>query len=218
MPNPNPKPELPPELPFEERYRWEPTMGRTGRYRDLQTGRIVAQTTVRADIDRFIAERNKVIDSLSQDLIDGKMSIADWQRAVRVEIKDMHRATVSVARGGYRQMSQSDWGWVGVALMAQYRYLDNFAADIANGRQPLDGRLMTRARMYGEAARGSHEEMVRRMSGLIGLNEERRVLGIADHCPGCLEQADLDWQPYGTLPPIGSQDCLTHCKCHFEYR
>ncbi|HEY6021351.1 MAG TPA: hypothetical protein VIY48_16040, partial [Candidatus Paceibacterota bacterium] len=52
-----------------------------------------------------------------------------------------------------------------------------------------------------------------------GYEEERRVLEPgADHCEGCEEQAAQGWQPIGTLDPIGDEECMTRCKCEFEYR
>jgi hypothetical protein len=50
------------------------------------------------------------------------------------------------------------------------------------------------------------------------MDEERRVLGVADHCPGCLEQAGLGWQPIGTLDEIGTEECGNNCRCEYEYR
>jgi len=51
-----------------------------------------------------------------------------------------------------------------------------------------------------------------------GYVEERSVLGIADHCDGCLAEAGKGWRPIGTLLPIGGRDCKARCRCHFEYR
>jgi len=207
-----------PERDIYDRYNWEPAMGGNGRYRDLRNGQFISPAAVRADLDEFIAARNDRITQITTDLIEGRSNIANWQRAMREEIRDMHRAAASVGRGGWRQMSQSDWGWTGQRIQAQYRYLDGFAADIASGKQALDGRAVTRARMYTDAARGTQEGMVRRMSANAGLTEERRVLGAADHCPDCLDYAGRGWQPIGTLPAIGVSVCRTNCKCTFEYR
>lgn len=74
--------------------------------------------------------------------------------------------------------------------------------------------------MYGGAPRGTYEEMRRRYEGQVnGMEEERRLLEKdGANCPGCLDQADLGWQPIGTLDPIGAEECQVNCRCEFEFR
>ena len=73
--------------------------------------------------------------------------------------------------------------------------------------------------MYGQAPRGTFEEMRRRYERTSnGMTLERRILGAADHCDDCLEAAALGWQPIGTLPAIGDSRCMTNCHCEFDYR
>ena len=56
------------------------------------------------------------------------------------------------------------------------------AADIASGKQKLDGRLLMRARLYAKAARGTFEQMRRRWQrDDNGMTEERRALGPDRH-------------------------------------
>lgn len=81
------------------------------------------------------------------------------------------------------------------------------------------GQFVARMELYGNAA--WHAAQVNARGGIIksGLyNEERRVLGDAKHCEDCPPLAELGWQPIGTLPGIGSTECMGFCHCHFEYR
>lgn len=207
-----------PQLPLNERYRWLPTAGKTGRYYDNQTKRLVSWLDVRRDIDTYIANSNKAIDALATQLRNRQISLAEWQTAMREEIKAMHLNTSMAAHGGRAQMTQADWGRAGQQIRTQYEYLDKFAKDIASGKQPLDGRLNTRAQMYGEAARGTHEQEKRRMADNGGLTEERRLLHAKESCVDCLTYAGYGWQPIGTLPRIGDSRCRTNCRCTFTYR
>jgi hypothetical protein len=61
--------------------------------------------------------------------------------------------------------------------------------------------------------------MVRQREKLAGVTHERRVLddAVKDHCQTCLDEAERDWQPIGTLTPIGSADCMSRDRCYFEY-
>jgi hypothetical protein len=134
------------------------------------------------------------------------------------EMKLLHVGAAGVGRGGWAQMSQSDWGWTGQRLRQQYGFLRNFAHDIATGKQPMDGRLLARAGMYAEAARATQREMQRRTGMLVGRSQERNVLGAAEHCGGCLDATARGWVPIGSLPPVGSRQCRSRCHCVIETR
>lgn len=191
---------------------------RAARYIDLTTGRFVSGRTIARELDKVINASQSNIEGVTQSLIDGNTTIEQWQVAMEREIRTIHTASGAAARGGWAQMNQSDWGWVGSQVRKQYNWLDKFAADLASGKQPLNGRVMTRAKMYAKAGRGTFEEMQRRMMKVRGKAEERRVLGYAEHCAGCVEQAAQGWQPIGSLDPIGAEECFTNCACRFEYR
>ena len=159
------------------------------------------------------------MNTLTQQLVDQRMSLAEWQAGMMEQIKISHSAAAAASRGGWAQMSQADWGAVGRMIREQYGYLRNFAHQVASGEQLLNGTALVRADLYAGAARGTFEEMRRRYERLMnGAEEEARVLGEADHCNDCLEFAALGWQPVGTLPAIGESVCITRCHCTFIYR
>jgi len=190
----------------------------SGRYINLSTGQFVPFSEIRDALELVMDTASARMDLLTQKLIDGDITLASWQRGMMDNIKLSHTAATAASRGGWAAVSQSDWGAAGQMIRGQYDYLRNFAAQIADGTQPLDGRSLVRAGMYGDASRGTFEEQRRRGEILIGMEEERRVLGAADHCDDCLDAADEGWQPIGTLPAIGDSVCHTNCHCAFEYR
>lgn len=159
------------------------------------------------------------LKDLARRLIDGQISIADWQAEMRGMIRTIHREATAIALGGMENVTQSMWGYEGSLVKKQYRFLDGFAADIAaNPEQWLNGRLYERMRLYSQAEWGTFEAVLKRQAQMEGKTEERRVLGQADHCPDCVDYAKRGWQPIGTLPPIGDSVCVTNCHCIFEYR
>jgi hypothetical protein len=194
------------------------------RYRDQATGRFVSRKVVVRELNKVVLQSGDTMKGITQSLVDGNISLPEWQSAMEKEIKIINRMTGAAARGGFDQMSQSDWGHVGAETKRQYKFLRDFAADIASGKQPLNGRAVQRAGLYGEAGRGTYQEVTRRQAKKKGFTEERRVLGPTEHCqpssskPGCAELAAKGWQPIGTLPRIGAATCVTHCACFFEYR
>jgi hypothetical protein len=184
---------------------------------DRVTGRFVKELTVRADLDSYITNKGARFDALANQLRNREISLADWQLQMRNEIRASHNAAAMVAKGGRDQMTNADWGRAGQRIRFQYGKLDDWAADIASGKAPLDGRLNWRAKLYGQASRGTYEQQRRAMAADKGNDEEMRVLHSAESCKGCLQYANY-WAPIGTLPMIGSQDCATNCLCTFLYR
>lgn len=206
-----------PPLPLEQRYGWQPGKGAAGRYRDRATGRFVSELTVRGDLDKYIDAKNAKLDSLTTQLRNREISLADWQTQMRNEIRTAHTNAAMVAKGGRDQMTNADWGRTGRELRTQYEYLDKWAADIASGKVKLDGRANVRAQLYGDASRGTYEQNRRAAAATNGNNLERRILHAAESCQDCIEYAGRGWQPIGTLPVIGASICRTNCKCTFEY-
>ena len=196
-------------LPF----RWNP---RAQRY-IAPTGRFVSQKAVRKVLDDALENAGKEIRRLADDLRAGRISLAEWQRGMRDALTARYTYSSAIAKGGWRQMSPSDWGRVGAEVRKQLGYLRNFAKEIERGA-PLDGRFVRRAEMYVEASRGFYEEIRKRENQSRGFDEARRVLGIADHCEGCVDEASKGWVPIDEVAPIGSQECRTNCRCSIEYR
>lgn len=160
-----------------------------------------------------------MLEDLALRLIEGQISINQWELEMREFIRVTHREAVITAMGGIENMTPAAWGFEGALVKKQYQYLNGFVEDIlVNPKAWMNGRLLARMKLYENAGWSSFEEVVRWRKKNEGWTEERRDLGEADHCDGCLEQAKLGWKPIGTLPPIGSQDCVTNCHCVFWYR
>ena len=80
------------------------------------------------------------VGKLAERLDSGNLTTAQWQDRMRKEIKDIHRTQYIIGRGGREQMTQRDYGRLGADLRwMQYKKLDGFALDIANGKTLPDG-------------------------------------------------------------------------------
>lgn len=186
----------------------------TQRYIDTASGRFVKNQAINDAVDGVINSAAEHMTALTQQLQSGAITLAEWQTSMAAEMKPLLVGAAAIGRGGWAQMTQSDWGWTGQRLRAQYAYLRNFAHDIATGQQPMDGRLLNRVKMYPEAARAMQREMQRRTAMLYGRTEEKNQLGAADkHCGSCLACTAQGWVPINTLPAIGSRTCLSRCQC-----
>ena len=191
------------------------------KYFSLDTGRFVSPSAVRDALESAIDQSALNMNAISQQLLSSEISLAQWQTGMMKNIKLAHTAAAASANGGWAQMTQSDWGFAGSLIKKQYENLERFAGQIESGKQALNGQILSRADLYGQAPIGTYEAQRQRFEILVnGVEEERRILEATDgaNCAGCLEQADLGWQPVGTLKNIGSQECLTNCRCTVEFR
>lgn len=195
-------------------YTWD---ARSGRYRGSD-GRFLAGKVVRDAVDNLADLSSSRMAALSQRLLDGTLSLADWQAQMMAEAKAAHVAAGIAAHGGRPQMAPADWGTIGNRLRAEYGYLRTFAEQIADGRQPLDGRLVARARQYGQSARATYEAIRLRDDRVRGMTVERNILAGRDHCSQCPELTARGWVPIGSLPRIGSRQCRGNDRCRIERR
>lgn len=153
-----------------------------------------------------------------EDLRDGKIGVADWQRVMESAIKRSHSAVGMVAGGGKDNARQSDYGFIGSRVREQYGYLRDFAREVADGLA-LDGQFFRRMQGYVISATGTYEELTRKHTTSAGFREEHRRRHSQESCVECVEYEARGWVAINTLPAIGTQSrCLTFCRCTFEFR
>jgi len=175
-------------------YRWEPTAGASGRYRDTTTGRFVPGKTVRRELDRL-----------------------DWELAMRRHVKNVHLSAIALERGGWANLKPQDYGRAGQIIREQYGYLKRFAGQIASGEQKLDGTLVRRAALYSAAGRNS---LYRSKQANLRpeVTHQRSIRTVRDSCWQCIELHGRVFRigdPSFPLP--GRRVCNHQCKCHLEY-
>jgi hypothetical protein len=190
---------------------------RARRYRSA-SGRFLSAARVQGILEEQISATGARMREVSEALQSGRINLAQWQLEIEGQIKRLHLMAFAVNEGGFNQLTRSDLGWVGGQVRRQYEYLRNFARQIERGEQPLDGRFLARVQLYAEAARGTEREAARRTARADGATAERRVLGIADHCPTCVSEARKGWRPVGTLRRIGDSECRSRCRCAFQFQ
>jgi len=195
-------------------FRWN---DKANRYVNA-SGRFVKRAEVVNALEAVTQGAKGEMTNLSKRLAGKQISLADWQVGMRGHIKAVHNAQAAIAKGGWAQMTPSDWGRVGSITKKQYAFLQNFALEIESGKQPLNGNFLRRAGMYADASRGTAADVSRIEAQKDGLTEERRIRFPGDSCPTCISQAELGWQPIGTLNRIGDSECRTNCRCEFDFR
>ncbi len=204
-------------------YVWD---AQNRRYIHLSSRRYVPYTELRAQAIEPLITASKIAQrTLSTQLQSGDTKLTDWQLAMINQVKQTQIAAALAANGGDENSSQADYKKIAATILVLLLFLRGFAKDIEIGKQALNGFLILRSDLYANAARSTFEEIRRfGMMTYFGALQEKRILGLAEHCrtdhelKGCVELHDLGWQRINTLPKLGQTPCRTNCKCRFVYR
>lgn len=188
------------------------------RYRNAASGKFVSSDTVRQALDIALDRSRNEVTRLSRALVNGQINLATWQTSIASEIKSMHLASASLAKGGWAQMTQSDFGSVGRRVRDEYAYLAKFAEQVKSGEQKLDGSLVSRANLYAQGPRGTYHAIQERAMSSAGFTECRNVLQSGDNCEGCIAETAKGWTFVGNIRPVGQRTCLGNCRCTLQFR
>ena len=180
-------------------------------------GATVPQRSVKQAVNSAIDVWSKQLSVTSAQMVNGDITIGEWQTLMAEKIKSMHTAVSVVGRGGVGQITHEDALFIEGDMRFQNERLQRFALQVERG-EVTGAAIEQRAAMYAESANPVYEDVRRAAAEDNGMDEECRILGAAEHCPDCLEESARAWQPIGTLPQIGDSACRWNCRCHFEYR
>ncbi len=172
----------------------------------------------RLAIERMIIRHERILTDIGIQLQDGVITLPQWERQTQSQLRPLHLATVAATVGGFALLTQAHVSAYRQAITVQFEFLATFRKQLRSADQLLDGTFLARLRMYARAAHGVAQEVNRKVQPFFGKTEERRVLGVADHCPDCPPLATRGWQPIGSLPRIGDTVCRVNCRCRWEYR
>jgi hypothetical protein len=187
-----------------------------------RSGRFVSRQEIRNALDRALNTAQGRVISLAEQLRTGTVSLAVWQTAMAEELKTLHLYSAAAAKGGWAQMTDTDYGRVGRILRDQYQYLRGFASDIAGEkyRDGLDGRFLNRVKLYARSGRMTYHAIQRNEMFDAGRTEVRSVLHPAEHCDQCVEQARMGWVAIDDprYIPVMNRTCLSNDLCTEDFR
>ena len=189
----------------------------SGRYRG-ENGRFLSQKAIEALIDGRIGKLERQLKDFTQRLIDGSITVDQWQGSVREALKPAHIQATMVGAGGKAALSQADYGRIGQRLRGEYAYLQKFASSLLADR--LSGPLaLARITLYAENVRSSFWEGTAARQQKQGYSLMQRILDSqAQHCQNCLDYAARGIVPIGSLPMPGQRcACRARCRCSVRY-
>lgn len=185
-------------------------------YVNLATQRMVKRSEIVNLLDGTTRQAGETMGRLARAAQNGTITPAQFYEAMQREVKLAYNAAAALGKGGWAQMSKSDWGKNGRLLREEYGRIRSFAQDMADGKVS-EAQAVARAKLYADSAYKRYwanydEQMVD-----AGKNEERwRTRGDERVCPICRGLEGQHWQPLGTLPLPG--DPHAGCRCEKEYR
>lgn len=190
----------------------------TGRYRD-EKGKFLSKAAIDALVDGRINKLGVMLKRFTNMLIDGSITLDQWQGSVREAIKAAHIQAAIIGHGGRDDMGSAEYGRIGQRLRQEYSYLQGFARDLLEQRS---SRAMALARigLYAESVRGSFWEGSSIRQEQEGYSLMRRILDPqAQHCQDCLDYAARGLVPIGSVPLPGQRcACRARCRCRVEYK
>jgi hypothetical protein len=204
----------------------------TRQYLD-ENGDPVADSQVRSWIDDFaavlallfIGRAGRVLETLLTIETDEQAfrdALTEWHDLTRADIAAGHLAATVVAYGGFNVITPDEYAVGERAAAFHASYFDNFVGGLFTGAILLDSAFPNRTSLYALSFFSTYENAVREREKAAGKTEEKNVLGLADHCSGglisCTGETAKGWVAIGTLSAIGARQCLTRCRCHFEFR
>ena len=159
------------------------------RYKDNDNGRFISRQKILSWQQEGIDVGVEQAKSFAEPVATGEITVGRWQTTMRALIKKNAIQQAILGAGGREQMTQADWGMVGGVIADQYRYLDNFAQQIADG-ELSSAQIAARSAMYIRSTKEAFERMQSRIRG-------------------------LPMMP--AYSGDGSTICLTNCACAWEY-
>jgi hypothetical protein len=199
----------------------------TGQYKDAD-GHPLTQAALLALSAAQIEATSADVAEIAAQHAAGDLTKSEWEAAMRDTILAGFVLQFLLGRGGVTQMTDADWAELGDAVQAQYDYLDEFAAEIADGALS-EAEITARSNLYAQAQLGALWKGFTVLAVAIGMTEESWHLGIVrtEHCVDCEVLEAQGWVPLGQLPQPGTfaRDggltgtiCGSNCKCWKEFR
>jgi hypothetical protein len=190
---------------------------KSGRFRD-EKGRFLSKEAVEKLVDKRIDKVEASLRRYTRMLIDGAITLDQWQGSVRESLKAAHIQAAIIGHGGRAGMGSAEYGRIGQRLREEYAYLQRFTSDLLGNRLSAPMAL-ARIGLYAQSVRGSYWQGAELRQQQQGYSLMRRILDSqAQHCQDCLRYAAQGIVSLGTLPLPGQRcECGARCRCTVRY-
>lgn len=188
------------------------------RYRYTDSNKLVSPKEIFGIIKREQSIIKTQINNLVSDVINKKITFADWQRQSAIIIKDAHVNAARLGRGGRENTYGIHYLEVGNELRKnQYPAFRKLAEQMNRG-ELSEAQIRARVASFIDSSKISYEKARLTHLQSKGDNWVRRRLGsCAPHCEQCIEYATRGWVPISqAVPPGVDCACRGNCCCSLE--
>jgi hypothetical protein len=168
-------------------------------------------------VERVVAATQTRIVTITERLLSQEISAPVWRRQMAQTLSSAHLTASSLAHGGWSGFDGPAQAWTAARLRGELAYLGDFTTAIQLDLL-TDAQISARAAMYGDGVYVTYQERRRADAGERGHDQERNLLGAADHCGGCLDATGQGWVRLGALPAVGGRQCRSRCRCRITTR
>lgn len=180
-------------------------------------GRPVAAQTMNAWARTAIENAEAAIAQDAAALGSRKLTLAQFRDKMREHIRAGHRNMAKMAYGP--NLSPRELGRLGAIVKAQYKFLDNFLAQIRSRKIKRDAAAVPlRAKLYVRALWATYQNELKRAKKDAGFTHAANVLDDeAESCQECPDLTDRGYIPIDDMPNIGQRACSIGCRCSLEF-
>lgn len=169
-----------------------------------------------------ISEKTRLatkLERLSKQLTTEKISLGQWENSLAEELKLSHIRLTILASGGKKRTGLNAYGIAGRNLKKEYKLLNNFAHQIAEGKLSKK-QVIARSKLYAQSTLQTYYEVYQYNKLNEGFKSGwRSVDPMAKHCAQCPTYVTRGWEDIKKIVPKGAKcDCRGNCRCSIRYR
>lgn len=186
-----------------------------GTARFIVDNQYISLATIRRELQRLETAVGVKMTILTGRFAKQRITLDEWKAGMKQLIGTSHVLAAALGAGTIATAAENIA--VQRRIAKERQYADRFAAYIETN-EPSAPSIRSRATSYLLAAGityGIVSHMVKRAGGQY--IEARRILTARESCAGC-RRVGYQWYPIDEIPPIGSLDCSSRCRCYLEYR
>lgn len=191
-------------------YAWD---DRLHNYVDLATGRMVPRQVLQDLLRTVVDGSERRLGLLGRLYADGTLTGRQFYELMAREVKLSTNVATALAKGGWQNVTQAEWGANGAQCRAEYGRLREFVRAVENGELSA-AQIEARAKLYGNTAYRRYWELEQTAQRARGRTLMRiRTVGDDRVCPACVAEEARGWQE------IGGWHVPLHagCRCDEEY-
>lgn len=199
-------------------------------------GRAVSVTTIRVLLTQIEKLGGVRLKAHLDAFLRGDIDLDEWQTRTASTIRVSHLLSTALAVGGIDRAESNEEA--NRRIREELLFLAEMRNDIERGKMS-DAKLRARALSYmlavpvtywfidqREKEKLREVKRVKRVTAGVPLTEEeirriyreaKRFRRAAESCSGCIAYSGM-WMPIEKMPPIGTLDCRSRCRCFIVYR